>query len=420
MATRGGGRDWVCGSAMLALLLSLIALNEHWTLAQESRDETDSAPRRERRGPPPPDERRDGEESRGGREGRGHDGFRGPGEPRGRDDGPGREGGRGFGGFGPPRFEGPTEARVEDKGFLFIDGEYIPPPYEIRHENEELTVNNRKLTCLPPPRDTSRGFFGPRPGDGSVRYWVGYLQSQLDQNYVVLSFADQPNVVFDTTSSYDLLKSFIAQGSRSVRQVTVRDQLPTTFDKKVWDQWIENFVAPGELEIRAAALTNSFEASQRKALNDIKAHRLMEKMAYPLTVSGMVMSVLAIGHLLGGRPHANHSTKGTDDSPEMIRALNWSIAFTVAFSLLDLTWTILALNTKSVSELNPIGSQFIHDPRNLAGFKVSVTFSCLALLWLLRKHKRAQVAAWWLCLVLTLVTCRWLLVDTLIVGAMDP
>ena len=104
----------------------------------------------------------------------------------------------------------------------------------------------------------------------------------------------------------------------------------------------------------------------------------------------------------------------------MIRALNCPIAFTVAFSLLDLTWTILALNTKSVSELNPIGSQFIHDPRNMAGFKVSVTFSCLALLWLLRKHKRAQVAAWWLCLVLTLVTCRWLLVDTLIVGAMDP
>jgi hypothetical protein len=31
----------------------------------------------------------------------------------------------------------------------------------------------------------------------------------------------------------------------------------------------------------------------------------------------------------------------------------------------------------------------------------------------MRKHKRAQIAAWWLCLVLTLVTCRWLVVDSL-------
>lgn len=408
-----------CGSAILARLAILLALSSNGILAQEARDQTDESPRRERRGPPPQDERR-GKDSMRGRDddARGRDGFRGPGEQRGRDDGPGRDGGRGFGGPGPPRFDGPTEAKVNDKGFLFIDGEYVAPPYEIRHEGDELTVNNRKLTCLPPPRESSgRGFFGPRPGEGSLRYWVGYLQNQLDQNYVVLSFPEQPNVVFDTTSSYDLLKSFIAQGSRSVRQVSVRDQLPTDFDRKVWDQWIERFVAPGDLEVRAAATARNFEESQRQALADIRAHRLLEQMAYPLAVSGMVMSVLAIGHLLGGRPHAGQSTQGTDPSPQMIRALNWSIAFTVAFSLLDLTWTILALNTKAVSELNPIGSQFIHDPRNLAGFKVSVTFSCLALLWLLRKHKRAQVAAWWLCLILTLVTCRWLLVDTLIMAA---
>ena len=125
------------------------------------------------------------------------------------------------------------------------------------------------------------------------------------------------------------------------------------------------------------------------------------------------MSVLALGHLLGGRPHAGKSTQGIDASPEMIRALNWSVGFTVAFSLLDLVWTILALNSNSVTELNPV-SQFIQDPRHLAGYKISITFSCLAVLWLLRKYKRAQVATWWLCLVLTLVTCRWLLVDTLI------
>jgi hypothetical protein len=74
-------------------------------------------------------------------------------------------------------------------------------------------------------------------------------------------------------------------------------------------------------------------------------------------------------------------------------------------------------NADQIRELNPIGSLWIENPRHLAGFKVAVTFSCLALLWLLRKHKPAQIAAWWVCLVLTLVTCRWVLMTSLFVTA---
>jgi len=105
---------------------------------------------------------------------------------------------------------------------------------------------------------------------------------------------------------------------------------------------------------------------------------------YPLSVSGMVLSVIAIGHLLGGRPHAGQPTRGLDPSPALIHALNWSLFFTAAFSLLDLAWTIITVNTNDTRELNPIGSQLIHDPLRLAEFKVGVTFACLALLWLLR------------------------------------
>ncbi len=309
------------------------------------------------------------------------------------------------------------EGEVSDKGFLFIDGEYIPPPYKIVGDADSLKVNDRELTCLPPPRESMGRGFGPRPSEGSLRYWFGMLQSQLALDYVVMSFPDQPCVVFDSNTTYDFLKSIIASESRSVRQVSLRDQLPLDFDRKVWDAWLEKFEAPGPFAVRAAALANTYERNQQTAMDDIQARRLLDKLAYPMTVSGMVLSVLALGHLLGGRPHAGKQTLGIDASPEMIRTLNWSLAFTAAFSLLDLVWTILTLSTNDVRELNPIGKQFIHDPRHLAGFKVAITFSCLALLWLLRKHKRAQIAAWWLCLVLTLVTCRWLLVDTLIVSA---
>jgi hypothetical protein len=316
------------------------------------------------------------------------------------------------------RDDSPLEITVE-KGYCFINGEYIAPPYEVRCDAEKLTVNGREISCKPPQREFGgRGFgggFGPRGSDLTLRYFFSQLHGQLALDFVIISFESQPFVSFDTSHSYDLLKSLIVTSKRALRQVTMRNQLPADFNRDVWDEWISGFQPPDDLKIRAAAFTNAYEQNQEHALADIRTQRLLEKLAYPLSVSGMVLSVLAIGHLLGGRPHAGKPTKGLDPSPEMIQALNWSIAFAAALSILDLVWTILATSssTSGVTELNPIGKELIHDPRNLAGFKIAITFSCLALLWLMRKHKRAQIAAWWLCLVLTLVTCRWLVVDSL-------
>jgi hypothetical protein len=200
-----------------------------------------------------------------------------------------------------------------------------------------------------------------------------------------------------------------------VRLISVRERLPDTFDKDVWDRWIDNFQPSGELLHRAAAVVNKFEIAQRAADRDLRATRWLNRLSYPLAVGGMVLSVLAVGHLLGGRPHARQRVIGLDESPEMVASLNWSLLFVVAFTLLDLTWTILASNAGQMHELNPIGSHLVENPRHLAGFKIGITMPSLALLWLLRKHKRAQVAAWWVCLILTIVTLRWLTFSPLFV-----
>src|SRR5205823_5785363 len=112
-------------------------------------------------------------------------------------------------GFEPPSrsFDGPMEATAKT-GFLFIDGEYIPPPYEIRYADESVTVNGRKLTCVPPPPPFygyGRGFGGPPRTDQSWRSLVTGLKSQFDSNGVAISFADQPLFQPDTSTSYDLL-----------------------------------------------------------------------------------------------------------------------------------------------------------------------------------------------------------------------
>jgi hypothetical protein len=331
-------------------------------------------------------------------------------------------------GFDSPRgfdqssraFDGPLEATAKG-GFLFIDGEYLPPPYEIRYTDDAVTVNDRQLTCIPPLPEFygyGRGFGGPPRPEQSLRSLVGRLQRELGTNAVILSFADQPFVQFDTTTTTDLLRSMIlSDGQRDVRRTEVRQRLPDSFDKDVWDNWIENYEPPAELTRRASLLLATYDEKQREAEAQIRARRWLEALIYPLEVSGMVLSVVALGHLLGGRPHAGQRTRGLDPSPALIHALNWSLFFAAAFSLLDLAWTIVTVNTNDTRELNPIGSQLIHDPLRLAQFKVGITFACLALIWVLRKQKRAQIAAWWICLVLTLVTCRWLMVNALLHSA---
>lgn len=336
-----------------------------------------------------------------------------------RDGGP-RDGGRRDGGpGGPPPFgrgpDSPTEVTVK-RGFVFVDGEYITPPYEIRYADGKVSINGHELTCQPPARMFGGRGFGPRGGDQPWRFAVNDLQSQLGNDCVMLSFKDQPYLVLDSATAYELLLSLVSQERRSLRQVEVMSRLPEDFNKEVWDEWIRDFTPPDDLRQRAAVLVARYNTTQREAEAEIRATQWMNRLAYPLTMGSMVLTVLSIGHLLGGRPHANKPTFGLDESREVIHALNWSLFFAAAFSSIDLVWTILAANTNQMRELNPIGSHLIQDPRHLAGFKIGITFSCLAVLWLLRKHKRAQVAAWWICLILTLVTIRWLTFNSLFVS----
>jgi len=76
--------------------------------------------------------------------------------------------------------------------------------------------------------------------------------------------------------------------------------------------------------------------------------------------------------------------------------------------VIDLVWTVLAHQAGSMRELNPIGSQLFSNPVNLIIFKTAATSLAIALLFRLRQIPLARQASWWCCLVLTLLTARWL------------
>ena len=85
-----------------------------------------------------------------------------------------------------------------------------------------------------------------------------------------------------------------------------------------------------------------------------------------------------------------------------------SLLIFALLSAVDLIWTLAAGATGAMRELNPIGNQIIHDPARLIAFKFAAVSVTIALLYSLHHRPIAQVASWWSCLVLTLLTARWL------------
>jgi len=329
------------------------------------------------------------------------------------------EGGRGGrdGRMGGAPFEWPQEVTVRE-GYLFVEGEYRSPPYHLRATEQGLLLDGKPIPCELPRLGAGFGAMGPgvalgtggalRGAEMLWRRMLFEIEQHLMHRCAVLLFEGQPALVFDSGATYDLLASLTRVEGRSLRLVSLEQRLPPEFDRTVWDAWITHYEPPAELRERAAVLIRLFDMAEQDLQEQMRRTQWKESLAYPLTVLGMILTVLATGHLLGGRPHAGKPTSGMDTSPEMIRALEWSLFFAVALSVFDLAWTILAADGGLMQELNPLGRHLIEDPRQLAGFKMGATLPAVGVLWLLRRYKRAQVAAWWVCFVLTIVAFRWL------------
>lgn len=139
-------------------------------------------------------------------------------------------------------------------------------------------------------------------------------------------------------------------------------------------------------------------------------------LAYPLTLLGMVLSVIAFGHLLKSLPdHGAMRTNG-GVTAEIVRATVVSLGLVIVLSGLDLVWTLLASQSGQMRELNPLASRLISDPQALIAFKAVATLIACGLLFALRHHGRAQLASWWICLICTMLTFRWLMFNSMFIA----
>ncbi|GAA5505214.1 hypothetical protein Rcae01_00655 [Novipirellula caenicola] len=349
------------------------------------------------------------------------------------------------------------ESTIEmEDSFLFLNGVYIPPPVELKFSNAGIEVNGQvfdeytfNLSRYEDDRRgsrfsygfrgrgersdwggrgdrDSRGEWGSRGGWGERGNWddrgrEGYreylprspLQSlasdfnQTGSGTVAVFYSGEAPMLLETNEvGYELLKALL--GRETPSEAELMSEVSQKIDFELWHRLVQGFKISPEFATRASEkvqqLEEVHETNERKAA----AFILSQQIAFPLSMIAMVTVVIAFGHLMANP----QQMVAIGDDPLTLanakKATIWSLTIVGVLSALDLVWTLIAHQSGAMRELNPLGNGLIHDPVQLILFKITITGLAIGILYYLHEQPLARRATWWCCLVLTLLTARWL------------
>ncbi len=353
-----------------------------------------------------------------------------------------------------------------DRGILIVDGQFVAPPYRFEVVDRELSVNgikhsldNYDLTFFEPeepvewhsPRrwefaegnletvaysEAERSWmhrraepWGRKPGmmrrarrerGGDSLEQVGDPVDELvtaiyatanSHGVTVLAKGQSPLLLERTRDGYELLVALLSKSTPSPSPGVTLDppaSMRHDLERRAWNQVIADFKPSPAFVASARSRVEEVNALQDTGERISKATIWADNISYPLTLFAMIVVVVAFGHLLSNKPCIETVDCAAAVSPETRKIVLKSLLIFASLSLVDLIWTLVAGATGSMRELNPIGNEIIHNPARLIAFKLTAVSVTVALLYSLHHRPIAQVASWWSCLVLTLLTARWL------------
>lgn len=343
---------------------------------------------------------------------------------------------------GPPDSETPavTFSDTVHFGILFIDGQYLPKPYLIEATAQVVTVNGIPYAAVPRPGDEemdSEEDFTDRPaaensgpsrrrrsGAGGGRrvhparvatvHAARDLVDALLMDSIVVAFGNEPVRVLSTPSDEFVVFGAVLAGNPTDEQIhEFVNLMGGPESRESWTRWVREFrpdaAVRAHMEKRIQLITETEAASQ----SQVNAVLRLEKFAYPLTVIGMLLGVIALGHMLKWTGRGLASETGDDRSEESVRYAGTALLLMLGMSAVDLVWTILAGQAGLMREMNPLAAGMIDSPAKLATFKVLATSVGIGILYVWRQRRQIQQATWWMCLVSVLLTFRWVMFDSL-------
>ena len=299
-----------------------------------------------------------------------------------------------------------TKHTVDKKvteGFLFVENRYVSLPYRVGFDENNVFINDIPLDSV-----VLKSLVTEQSLQNGRWLQQGFrrLYQHLTTGGTLVLYSDAPVLLLANTETSDLLKTLINNSAlESLANTGLAGDIQLPGESSYWKKFADGFECPQELRVRVGEVLEKEQAVEERNLAEIAARRNLNSSSYPLTIFGMVLVVIAFGNLLSNEAPLDIQPS---ESPVMGRRVKIFLMLIAAFSVLDLIWTLLASRANALTELNPIGSQLIHNPIGLLAFKTLVTVGVIGILFVLRGHRVAQRGAWWACLICTLVTVRWL------------
>lgn len=297
------------------------------------------------------------------------------------------------------------ESEPLNSGYVIWDGHYIAPPYSITKRGDQVFLNERSLPrSTPLVRPMGHGRRGPR---GNSPSFAEIVQHTLERNGLLLVESDNTHLIRDDGAPL-VLQALLSDSDRAakVADLTQAGLNGAGFSPRVqWAAVVDSFV-PDE-GLRDRFKRESVVVDSATSDNQSPVSLSKRTVRYGMTVTGMILGVLAFGMLLQHQPHVRGARGEVDNQGEGFQLLPRYVLLVLLFAVFDLACTLFASEAGGLLELNPIGSTTMHDPFAVGGLKILATLGSAGILLTLRQYRLAQVASWWLCLVCVFLTLRW-------------
>jgi hypothetical protein len=232
---------------------------------------------------------------------------------------------------------------------------------------------------------------------------------------VVLFEGKRPLVLYEWDDGGELLKLLSRTRTGEPEENKVIERLGAEVGSETVHRWLTEFRPSPDFVARAEEVIARVEAARAASEAQSAAVRRLDGYAYPLSITGMILVALSLGHLLSHRPLVDAEGKVAAGAAAASRRVCISLLLVVLMSGLDLIWTMLASQAGAMRELNPLGSHLIESPGQLVLFKLSGTVIAVGLFFSLRRASFAQCASWWMCLLCMLLSARWLTFNSMFV-----
>lgn len=323
-------------------------------------------------------------------------------------------------------------------GYLFINRSYLQPPYKITWHSDHLTINGEQIslgsinlqnfvddpepnaqteqaTMLVSITPNSDGLSNDKStlSDAdqhqslSAKLAEAILATLRMGGITILASEQAPLFLDRSYGVYEFLEAItkspqVAAGSNTC--IEPPKALTQMSEKHAWHSFFESQPHDENLQQRAFVDLSEINNADTVGNQICTANLIAAFLGYPLTLSAMVLVVVAFGHLINNKPQLDPSLSPV----EIKRIIVKSLIIIAMLSMIDLTWTLMAHTSGMMREMNPVGVSLIKNPIQLILFKIGVVSLSIGLLYGQHHRPKAQAATWWSCLTLTLLTARWL------------